>query len=230
MNWFGAETTVAAPHGLWARNYQEMMDQMLETGFNAIRLPFSSDMVLNNPIPSGINTGENPDLVGLTALEVFDKIIDYADEIGLRILLDHHRNVEGNSATSNGLWYGEGGYTEADWIDMWEQVAARYGDSPAVIGADLHLGATGANGPVVANLLAPRAPGGGSFGTDLQTFALTGADLTGPLSDFPLDALIAEIEAGNVYFNVRTSDGAPNTMGAAGDNPDGEIRAQLTRQ
>ena len=99
-----------------------------------------------------------------------------------------------------------------------------------VIGADLHLGATGANGPVVANLIAPRAPGGGSFGTDLQTFALTGADLTGPLSDFPLDALIAEIEAGNVYFNVRTSDGDPNTMGAAGDNPDGEIRAQLTRQ
>ncbi|MEM9381733.1 MAG: spondin domain-containing protein [Planctomycetota bacterium] len=99
-----------------------------------------------------------------------------------------------------------------------------------VVGADLHLGAAGATGPVIANLIAPREPGGGPFGNDLQTFTLTGADLTGPLADFPLDALVAEIEAGNVYFNVRTSDGDPNTSGAAGDNPDGEIRAQLARQ
>ncbi|MFZ4732725.1 MAG: cellulose binding domain-containing protein, partial [Pirellulales bacterium] len=34
VNWFGFETSNFAPHGLWARGYKEMMDQMKSLGFN----------------------------------------------------------------------------------------------------------------------------------------------------------------------------------------------------
>ncbi len=138
VNWFGLETDIMTPHGLWARNWQDMMDEMVEVGFNTIRLPFSHEAIDAATRPgNGIDFGQNADLQGLSALEIMDSVIDYADEIGLRVILDHHRSDAGAGPNGNGLWYTDG-YSEADWIEMWEALAARYGDSPAVIGADLH--------------------------------------------------------------------------------------------
>src|SRR5258708_3596 len=37
VNWFGLETTTYAPHGLWTRKLQDMMNQMKTLGFNTIR-------------------------------------------------------------------------------------------------------------------------------------------------------------------------------------------------
>ncbi|MEL6478927.1 MAG: cellulase family glycosylhydrolase [Pseudomonadota bacterium] len=145
VNWFGAENDVRAPHGLWQRPMTEMMDQMLEEGFNAIRLPFSVQNILENGVATSV--GGDPSLTGLTTLEIFDRIIAYAEEIGLKIILDAHRTTQGNGA--EGIWFA-GGYTEQDWIGAWKMLAARYGDSPAVIAADLfnepHLGTWGGGG------------------------------------------------------------------------------------
>ena len=38
-------------------------------------------------------------------MQIMDKIVAYAGEIGLRIILDHHRNDSGPGASPNGLWY-----------------------------------------------------------------------------------------------------------------------------
>ena len=40
VNWFGFETETHAPHGLWARDYKDMLIQIRSQGFNTIRLPF----------------------------------------------------------------------------------------------------------------------------------------------------------------------------------------------
>ena len=98
-----------------------------------------------------------------------------------------------------------------------------------VVAAELRLGAQGSNGPVVATVVGPFAPGGGDFGGETLTIDVRGSMLDGPLADYPLDALSAQLEAGEIYFTVRTDDGDPNTSGAAGDLPDGEIRGQFTR-
>lgn len=137
VNWFGFEGTNMSPNGLWTRGYQEMMDQMLAEGFNTIRLPFSSDMLHATTPALGIDAAKNPDLVGLTPIEVMDRIVAYAGEIGLRIILDHHRSDAGAGTSANGLWY-DAQHTEAQWIADWQMLAARYADQPAVIGADLH--------------------------------------------------------------------------------------------
>lgn len=136
VNWFGLETAVRAPHGLHIRNWQDMMDEMKELGFNAIRLPFSLDAVLKPSTPNGIDFNLNPDLRGLGSLAVLDKIVDYAEDIGLGIILDNHRSAAGDGPNPSGLWY-DAGYTEADWLSAWRLLADRYGSSPAIIGADL---------------------------------------------------------------------------------------------
>lgn len=137
VNWFGFESSTFAPHGLWTRGYKDMMDQMVDLGFNTIRLPFSSEMLHTNAAPNGIDFGKNPDLQGLSALQIMDKIVDYAGEVGLKIILDHHRSNAGAGTSENGLWYNSQ-YTQAAWINDWKMLAARYADDPAVIGADLH--------------------------------------------------------------------------------------------
>ena len=137
VNWFGFESSTFAPHGLWTRGYKDMMDQMVDLGFNTIRLPFSSEMLHTTAAPNGIDFNKNPDLQGLSALQIMDKIVDYAGQLGLKIILDHHRSNAGAGTSDNGLWY-DSQYTQAAWINDWKMLAARYAGDPAVIGADLH--------------------------------------------------------------------------------------------
>jgi aryl-phospho-beta-D-glucosidase BglC (GH1 family) len=137
VNWFGLETPDFAPHGLWTRGYKSMMDQMKQLGFNTIRLPYSDQLFDSASKPTNINYAQNPDLVGLSGVQLIDKIVDYAGQIGMRILLDHHRSAAGNSANESGLWY-TSAYPESTWISNWTMLAARYAGNPTVIGADLH--------------------------------------------------------------------------------------------
>ena len=137
VNWFGAEGYAFAPQGLWMDSYQNQMAKMKELGFNVIRLPYSDAMLDAGRRPTGIDYGKNPDLVGKTSLEVFDKIIEHADKIGMKIILDHHRSGDGASANENGLWY-TSQYPESKMIENWKMLATRYKGNDAVIGADLH--------------------------------------------------------------------------------------------
>src|SRR5258706_11269048 len=76
VNWFGFETGTFAPHGLWTRNWQSMLDQMVASGFNTIRLPYSNELFNAGSAPSkgSIDYGLNPDLKGLQGLDLMDHI------------------------------------------------------------------------------------------------------------------------------------------------------------
>jgi hypothetical protein len=98
----------------------------------------------------------------------------------------------------------------------------RVGNIENVVAAHIHLGLPGMNGPVVAQLYGPVAPGGGRAPGRLADGTITAADLVGPLAGQPRSALLLEIQAGNAYVNVHTNDGVdpPNT--GPGDLPGGQ--------
>jgi aryl-phospho-beta-D-glucosidase BglC (GH1 family) len=139
VSWFGFETTTYVVDGLWARNYQDMMKQMVQLGFNTIRIPYSEDIFNPANAPNSINYTLNPDLQGLSSLQILDKIVAYAGQIGLRIILDEHSAMAGDAANEQ-LWYIPGStvYTQQAWINDWVALAERYNGNPTVIGADLH--------------------------------------------------------------------------------------------
>jgi aryl-phospho-beta-D-glucosidase BglC (GH1 family) len=137
VNWFGAEGSNGVPDGLWTRNYKDMIDQMAAQGFNTIRIPYSSEMLHTASAPSGINYAANPDLQGLSRIQVLDQIIAYAGQDGMRVILDHHRSTAGAGTSENGLWYNSQ-YSEDQWVADWQTLATRYKDNPTVIGFDLH--------------------------------------------------------------------------------------------
>lgn len=134
VNWFGLETGTFAPHGLWTRNWTQMLDQMAGAGFNTLRLPYSNELFQPASKPNGIDFGKNPDLVGLTGPQIMDKIVDGAAARGMMVLLDRHRP---DSQAQSNLWYTDH-VSEKTWIDDWVALAKRYRDNPLVIGADLH--------------------------------------------------------------------------------------------
>lgn len=136
VNWFGFETEQNAPHGLWARNWKSVLNQIKRQGYNVIRLPFSNAMLKPGVKPVGINYAVNSDLEGLTSLQVMDRIVTGAQERGLKIILDNHRSTPGGGPESNGLWYTTSS-PESRWIADWKRLAARYRKQEAVIGMDL---------------------------------------------------------------------------------------------
>lgn len=98
-------------------------------------------------------------------------------------------------------------------------------DNP--VAAHIHLGTAGVNGPVVALLYGPAAPGSGSTSGVIATGSITAGDLVGPLAGEPLSALLDAIDAGVAYVNVHTNDGVAPVTNEPGDLPGGEIRGQI---
>ena len=147
INWYGFETKDQVVHGLWARDYHTILNTIKNNGYNAIRLPYSNQMVESPIIPSNISYSNssgaiNTDLKGLNALQLMDKVIHAAGGLGLRVILDNHRSEAGNSAEANGLWY-TSAYPESAWINDWKTLVNRYASfkdasgNPTVIAADL---------------------------------------------------------------------------------------------
>ncbi|MFK7916519.1 MAG: glycoside hydrolase family 5 protein [Ilumatobacter sp.] len=134
VNWFGFETANGAPHGLWQRNLDEMLDQIAELGFNTIRLPFAAEMLDADTPVQGIDQNSNPDLQGLSSLEVMDVFIERAGARGLAIILDRHAL---GFDDRHHLWFDER-FAQDRLIEDWELLGERYGDAPNVIGADLY--------------------------------------------------------------------------------------------
>jgi len=137
INWFGLDGPGYAPEGLWVDSYQGHLNRMMDLGFNAVRLPWSDAMLEPGRTPSTIDYSLNPDLAGLTPLQIIDRIVAYAGQIGMRVILDHHRSGVGSGPNENGLWYTEQ-YPEATMIANWQMLAARYAGNPTVAAFDLH--------------------------------------------------------------------------------------------
>jgi endoglucanase len=136
INWFGMETDNRTFHGLWANapaTWKGQIDRMASLGFNTIRVPYSGDALRAGATATSINTFTNPDLVGLSPLQILDNVINYAGSKGMRIILDRHRPT---AAGQTPLWY-TSAVSEASVIADWQMLAQRYAGNTTVIGADL---------------------------------------------------------------------------------------------
>lgn len=145
VNWFGFETATRSPHGLCVHSYKWFLEKAKELGFNTLRIPFCNEMMRPGfeSVPFGetpykVSLQLNPELAGMTALEIMDEIIRYCGEINLMVFIDRHSAKPDNFWLED-IWYipGDAYYTERRWIDDWVFLADRYKNSPNVIGADL---------------------------------------------------------------------------------------------
>jgi endoglucanase len=125
--------------------------------FNTLRIPWSSQLLDATSVPTQSNLMTyNPELLGLTGLEIMDRLVAGAAQRGLYVILDHHRA----SAGSVGPLWMDATYGDARFVDDWTRMANRYGSTPAVVGCDLH-----------ADLRDPATWGDGNPDTDWKAAA-----------------------------------------------------------
>jgi endoglucanase len=139
VTWYGMESSYWVPAGLDYQPFTTIMNQIKRLGYNAIRLPYSNEMVETDPVVTE-RVKANPQLRGMHALQVLDAIVRYAHRIKLKIILDDHRCRASRPANVNylvePLWY-TSAYPESSWIHDWQILARRYLDNDALIGFDL---------------------------------------------------------------------------------------------
>ncbi len=136
LNWFGMETDNHTFHGLWAgRNatWQMQIDHMAQLGYNTIRVPYTGDSLRSGAQATSVNSDSNPDLIGLSPMQILDKVVNYAGSKGMRIILDRHRP---SAAGQTALWY-TSSVSEASEIADWQMLAQHFAGNTAVVGADL---------------------------------------------------------------------------------------------
>ncbi|OQR93610.1 cell 5A endo-1,4-betaglucanase, partial [Achlya hypogyna] len=97
INWFGMETELSVPFGLWANPHNgtslyEVVAFLARHHFNSIRLPLSvASLVANTPPnPHVVNTFESPALNLTTYVSTVQSIVAAAGAFGLSVLLDLH--------------------------------------------------------------------------------------------------------------------------------------------
>lgn len=132
ISWFGFETDEYVLHGLWERPYGDMLDDIQDLGFNALRVPFCPEALTTNTTADA-QAWNNPELDGLNNLELFDFFLNEFNSRQIYFVLDHHRP---DCEAISELWY-TADYSEADWLDDLEFVADRYKDLEYFVGIDL---------------------------------------------------------------------------------------------
>ena len=175
IGWYGTDGPAgSALQGLWKTSYGTILQSIKDDGFNTVRIPWSN-ADLSTPFAGtnqlgGVDWSQNADLKGLTTLQVFQKIVGAAGQMGLKVIFDHHTDDGSGGQQPNGLWIDKGPGTDntdgagvAGTVDAakfkadWVQLAQTFAGNSTVIGYDLD------NEPT-----AQRANWGAGGPTDIQ--------------------------------------------------------------
>ncbi|MFW2513414.1 cellulase family glycosylhydrolase [Demequina sp. SO4-13] len=168
-NWFGFNTADRVLHGLWAVNLESTVAAIAERGFNVLRIPISTELLLEwragaATATTNVNTATNPDLADATTLEAFEALLVASKAHGVKVILDVHSAKADNAGHVAPLWSAEGISTE-DFMVGWEWVAERYREDDTIVGFDLQ------NEPHGSPPDGPRATWGDGSDSDWRAVA-----------------------------------------------------------
>jgi endoglucanase len=138
-NWYGAHMERYVVNGLDEQNIDVLSQMIADQGFNCVRLPYSLEQYFYNPVVNQDAILANPELFGLTAMEIFDRTVESLTNAGVGVVLNNHMSDAAwccSNTDGNGLWHNKT-YSANDWQDAVASISERYKDNLLVIGNDL---------------------------------------------------------------------------------------------
>ncbi|MGC5028479.1 cellulase family glycosylhydrolase [Micromonospora sp. DT229] len=139
-NWFGFNATERVFHGLWSANIENITRQMAQRGINIVRVPISTQLLLEwkagQAIRPNVNTYVNPELEGMNNLQVFDYWLQLCEKYGLKVMLDVHSAEADNSGHTYPVWW-KGTITSELFYQGWEWVTTRYRTNDTIVAMDI---------------------------------------------------------------------------------------------
>jgi endoglucanase len=147
VNWYGASDEQFIPGGLEVRHRSDIARVIKRLGFNSVRLPYSDEMVMSNPLIPAYLLEANKDLIGSRALDVFTAVVTALTDEGLGVIVNNHITQSTwccgmnpcDAAWSNSQFGGlcRITQTEDQWIENWVTIMTPLVNNSRVIGADL---------------------------------------------------------------------------------------------
>ena len=80
-------------NGLDRQPLSKIVDSVVDMGFNCIRLVYALDTLYENPVIPAERLSQNLDLVGLRAMEIFDKVVAELTTKGIMVVLNNHVRI-----------------------------------------------------------------------------------------------------------------------------------------
>lgn len=139
-NWFGYNTGTNMFDGVWNCNLKDSLKAIADRGFNVLRVPMSSELLLQwkrGEYPrANYNNAYNTELNSMNSLEIFDYVLSLCEQNGMKVIIDIHTVKTDASGHNHPVWYRED-MTEDDFIDSLSWTAERYKNNDTIIGYDL---------------------------------------------------------------------------------------------
>ncbi|WP_410598202.1 glycoside hydrolase family 5 protein [Amycolatopsis sp. lyj-90] len=130
------EIAYQTPLGLDRASIDTVIDGLAGLGLNSVRLPFSNAMIHDTtPVPA---LPANPELRGLTPLQVYDRVVARLTARGFAVILNNHTTTSRWCCGLDGNERWNTAQTEQRWQDDWLFMARRYAANKRVVGADLY--------------------------------------------------------------------------------------------
>ncbi|HOV25169.1 MAG TPA: cellulase family glycosylhydrolase [Pseudobacteroides sp.] len=171
-NWFGFNCSENVFHGAWY-DVKNILQSVADRGINLLRIPISTELLYSwmigkpNKVSSVTAANDppymvmNPDFYDpetkgpKNSMEIFDIIMGYCKEMGIKVMIDVHSPHADNSGHMYELWYGmetktAGVVTTKMWIDTLVWLTEKYKNDDTILAIDLKNephGTRGYSGP-----------------------------------------------------------------------------------
>lgn len=158
-NWFGFNCSENCFHGAWY-DVKGILQSVADRGIGLLRIPISSELLYSwmegtpNKV-SSVTADNNPPYAVVNpdfcdpatkkpknSMEIFDIIMGYCRELGIKVMIDVHSADANNSGHMYPLWYGletttAGELTTEKWIDTLVWLADKYKNDDTILAMDL---------------------------------------------------------------------------------------------
>ncbi len=158
-NWFGFNCSENVFHGSWY-DVKNILNSVADKGIGLLRIPISTELLYSwmtgkpNKVSSVTAANDppymvlNPDFYDpetdgtKNSMEIFDIIMGYCKELGIKVMIDIHSPDAHNSGHMYELWYGKdtetaGVVTTKMWIDTLVWLTDKYKNDDTIIAMDL---------------------------------------------------------------------------------------------
>ncbi len=159
VNWFGYNTGRQVFDGVWSKNLHSMLTQIADHGFNLLRVPMSTQILLqwknkesDDKSPFGIkdyvNAYSNPELTVeggvdgqgrytiMYSFDIWNMAVQWCKELGIKIMIDIHSASSDPVGHQKPLWYDDK-YSADDWLEALSWFADYYKNDDTIIAIDL---------------------------------------------------------------------------------------------
>lgn len=149
-NWFGYNVGSQVFDGVWSQNMHDMLNQIADHGFNFLRVPMSTELLLQwkngdpDPATPKVNTYSNPELslegieggTCMYSFDIWNKAVEWCRENGIKIMIDIHSAETASAGHQISLWYTDKFSTD-DWCTALSWFADYYKDDDTILAIDL---------------------------------------------------------------------------------------------